>query len=69
MTFSISARSGVSLIVFISLLVQLGFALDLLGPAWLSPILSLPGLAALFWLWRREVKQNETAQAFERLVI
>ena len=57
------------LVVFISLLVQLGFAFGLFGPAWLSPVLSLPALAAMTWLWRLSEKQYESSQAFAQLVI
>ncbi|MEM9570987.1 MAG: hypothetical protein AAF996_05945 [Pseudomonadota bacterium] len=57
------------LIVAISLGIQLGFALGVFGPAWLSPILSLPALGAMTWLWRRSEQQNQSSQAFARLVI
>jgi len=57
------------LVVFISLLVQLGFAFGLFGPAWLSPVLSLPALAAMTCLWRLSEKQYESSQAFAQLVI
>ena len=57
------------LIILISLGIQLGFALGVFGPAWLSPILTLPALGAMPWLWRRSEKQNQSSQAFARLVI
>lgn len=56
-------------IVAICFLAQFGFALGIFGPTWLSPILSLPALFAFIWLWRRAEKQNQTTQAFARLVI
>lgn len=64
-----SYTSAAILIVLASLGIQIGFAIGVFGPAWLSPVLSLPALAALAWLWRRAEKQNETSQAFARLVI
>ncbi len=57
------------MVVFISLLVQLGFAFGVFGPAWLSPILSLPALAAIAFLWRRAERENQLIQAFNQLVI
>lgn len=62
-------KSLALLIVFISLLIQLGFAFGLFGPAWLSPVLSLPALASIAFLWRRAERQNQQSQAFNRLVI
>jgi len=56
-------------IVFISLLLQLSFAFDLFGPAWLSPVLSLPALAAIAILWQRAERENQQSQAFNQLVI
>lgn len=56
-------------IVFISLLLQLGFAFGLFGPAWLSPVLSLPALAAIAILWQRAERENQQNQAFNQLVI
>lgn len=58
-----------SLIIVISLVVQLGFAVGVFGPAWLSPLLTLPALAAIAWLWRRAEKEKETSQDFAKLVI
>ena len=57
------------LIVFISLLLQLSFAFGLFGPAWLSPVLSLPALAAIAILWQRAERENQQSQAFNQLVI
>jgi len=57
------------MIVFISLFVQLGFAFGVFGPTWLSPILSLPALAAIAFLWRRAERENQLNQAFNQLVI
>ncbi|MEM7639894.1 MAG: hypothetical protein AAF269_12635 [Pseudomonadota bacterium] len=65
-------QSFTSVAVFVvvaSLGIQIGFAIGVFGPAWLSPILSLPSLAMLAWLWRRAEKQNKSSQAFTRLVI
>jgi len=62
-------KSIALLIVFISLLVQLGFAFGLFGPAWLSPVLSLPALATIAILWQRAERENQQSQAFNRLVI
>ncbi len=53
----------------VSLLVQMGFAVGLLGPAWLSPILSLPSLVLVAGLWRRAERDNRQNQAFTSLVI
>ena len=69
MSAFLSYRSTAILIVLTSLGVQIGFAVGVFGPAWLSPALSLPALGALAWLWRRAEKQNETSQAFARLVV
>ncbi len=57
------------LIIVISLVVQLGFAVGFFGPAWLSPVLTLPALGAIAWLWRRAEKEKQTSQAFTQLVI
>ena len=64
-----SYTSAAILIVLASLGIQIGFAIGVFGPAWLTPVHSLPSLEALAWLWRRAEKQNETSQAFARLVI
>ncbi|MFN3213317.1 MAG: hypothetical protein ACE37M_09450 [Henriciella sp.] len=55
--------------VAISLIVQIGFAVGVFGPAWLSPLLSLPALAAMVWLWRHAEQQHAKSQAFNDLVI
>jgi hypothetical protein len=55
--------------VAISLIVQIGFAIGVFGPAWLSPLLSLPALAAMAWLWRHAEQQRAKSQAFNELVI
>ena len=57
------------LIVLVSVAVQFGFAVGVFGPAWLSPILSLPGLATLAWLWRKAERDHQSSQAFTQLVI
>ena len=69
MTVFQSSASVVILIILASLGVQIGFAVGMLGPAWLGPILSLPALGALAWLWRRAEKQRASSQAFAQLVI
>lgn len=55
--------------VSVCLSMQLGFALGIFGPAWLSPVLSLPALALITWLWRRAERENRTTRAFNALVI
>lgn len=57
------------LTVLFSLFVQIGFAIGVFGPAWLSPLLSFPALAAVIWLWRHAEKQHAVSQAFTDLVI
>ena len=57
------------LTVFVSLFVQIGFAIGVFGPAWLSPLLTLPALAAIIWLWRHAEKRHAASQAFADLVI
>lgn len=57
------------LVIAASLAVQIGFACGVFGPAWLSPVLTLPALAALAWLWRRAERQNASSEAFTALVI
>jgi len=69
MSVSISPKSAALLVVAFSLLVQVGFALGVFGPAWLSPVLSLPALAAIAWLWRRAEQKTHNSEAFTRLVI
>lgn len=56
-------------IILLSVAVQFGFALGVFGPAWISPVLSLPGFAALAWLWRKAEKNHADTQAFTQLVI
>ena len=55
--------------VAISLIVQIGFAIGVFGPAWLSPLLSVPALAAMVWLWRHAEQRHAKTQAFNELVI
>lgn len=57
------------LVIVFSLAIQLGFALGVFGPAWLSPLLTLPALTAIAWLWRRAEKEKQTSQDFAKLVI
>ena len=57
------------LTVLASLITQIGFAVGVFGPAWLSPLLTLPALAAVAWLWRAAEKQHAMSQAFTDLVI
>ncbi|NQY39203.1 MAG: hypothetical protein HRT80_03810 [Henriciella sp.] len=57
------------LTVLVSLIVQIGFAIGVFGPAWLSPLLTLPALAAMACLWRAAEKQHAMTQAFTDLVI
>ena len=64
-----TSKPLVLFIVFISLLLQLSFAFGLFGPAWLSPVLSLPALAAIAILWRRAERENQQSKAFNQLVI
>ncbi len=51
------------------LMVQVGFALGVFGPASLSPVLSLPALALITWLWRRAERESRATRAFTDLVI
>lgn len=64
-----SIKTLAVLTVLVSLIVQIGFAIGVFGPAWLSPLLTLPALAAMAWLWRAAEKQNVVTQAFTDLVI
>ena len=57
------------LTVLVSPIIQIGFAIGVFGPAWLSPPLTLPALAAMAWLWRATEKQHAMTQAFPDLVI
>lgn len=62
-------KIAIVLIVAISLIVQIGFAIGVFGPAWLSPVLTFPALAAITWLWHRAEKQQAVTRAFTKLVI
>lgn len=69
MRVSFSPISIACLIIAISLAIQFGFAVGVFGPAWLSPVLTLPALGAIAWLWRRAEAQKASSQAFAALVI
>ena len=69
MSASSPAFIGVLVAITICLFMQIGFALGIFGPAWLSPILSLPALALIAWLWRRAERENQQSRAFQELVI
>ena len=69
MTDLTSIKTLAALTVLVSLIIQTGFAIGLFGPAWLSPLLTLPALAAIAWLWRSAEKQHAMSQAFTDLVI
>ncbi|MEL6858191.1 MAG: hypothetical protein AAFO74_07380 [Pseudomonadota bacterium] len=56
-------------VTLLSLIVQIGFAIGVFGPAWLSPVLTLPALASIAWLWRQSERQRAETQAFTALVI
>lgn len=56
-------------VTLLSLIVQIGFAIGVFGPAWLSPVLTLPALAAIAWLWRQSERHRAETQAFTALVI
>lgn len=62
-------KRATALIVTICLIVQIGFAIGVFGPAWLSPILTLPALSAIAFLWRRAEKLHSISSAFNELVI
>lgn len=62
-------KTAIVLIVTVCLIAQIGFAIGVFGPAWLSPVLTLPALAAITWLWRRAEKQQAMTRAFTELVI
>lgn len=64
-----SLKNIAILTVALSIFVQIGFAVGVFGPAWLSPILTLPALAAVTWLWRSAEHRNAETQAFNELVI
>ncbi|MEL6414149.1 MAG: hypothetical protein AAFQ15_04325 [Pseudomonadota bacterium] len=69
MSDSKSIKTLAVLTVLVSLIIQMGFAVGVFGPAWLSPLLTLPALAAVAWLWRTAEKQHAASQAFTDLVI
>lgn len=69
MSDSKSIKTLAALTVLVSFFVQIGFAVGVFGPAWLSPLLTLPALAAMAWLWRDAQRQHAVAQAFTDLVI
>ena len=69
MPISFSPTSIAYLVIAISLAVQLGFAFGVFGPAWLSPVFTLPALAIIAWAWRRAERQRAASQAFAALVI
>lgn len=62
-------KKATALIVAVSLIVQIGFAVGVFGPAWLSPVLTLPALSAIAFLWRRAEKLHAISSAFNELVI
>jgi len=62
-------HSPVLMTIIFCLLMQVGFALGIFGPAWLSPVLSLPALGLITWLWRRAERENQHNRAFTELVI
>lgn len=69
MSLSFSPNHIAYLIILVSVAVQVGFAIGVFGPAWLSPLLTLPAIAAVGWLRRRAEARTASAQAFEALVI
>lgn len=69
MSVPIHPHSRVLATIVFCLLVQVGFALGIFGPAWLSPVLSLPALGLITWLWRRAERENHHNRAFAELVI
>jgi hypothetical protein len=69
MSLSFSPNQTACLIILVSMVVQIGFAIGVFGPAWLSPLLTLPAIAAIGWLWRRAEARTASAEAFEALVI
>ena len=64
-----SLKTTVMFIVVVSLAIQVGFALGVFGPAWLSPILTLPALFAMARLWQRAEQERAETEAFTELVI
>ena len=58
-----------AMVVVLSVLVQIGFAFGVFGPAWLSPVLTLPALSAIAWLWRQAEHDHAASRAFTELVI
>lgn len=69
MSLSFSPNQTACLIILVSVAVQIGFAIGVFGPAWLSPLLTLPAIAAIGWLWRRAEARTASAEAFEAFVI
>ena len=69
MSLSFSPNQTACLIILVSVVVQIGFAIGVFGPAWLSPLLTLLAIAAIGWLWRRAEARTASAEAFEALVI
>lgn len=63
------AKPLVLVAVLACLLVQIGFAVGVFGPAWLSPLLTLPAIALIAWLWRKAEQESQQNQAFNKLVI
>lgn len=58
-----------ALVISFSLVLQVAFAAEMLGPGWMSPVVALPALILLTWLWRRAEHQHAAARADNELVI
>ena len=69
MSLPFSPNQMAALIILLSVAVQIGFAIGVFGPAWLSPLLTLPAIASVGWLWQRAEARTASAEAFEALVI
>lgn len=69
MTALNSARNRVLFVVLASALLQIALSLHPGTPAWIYPLLTLPPLCLMTWLWWGADKQNRDNQAFARLVI